>query len=279
MLIEHWQKIAHQTGPAPDSAPTIPLAATLDALAVVRFAGADVENFLQGYLTRDLAELHSGEPCLAALTNIKGRVVASGWCLSSAEGQIDWIVHGSLIERIAAFMKPYLAFSRTSLSQLVTEHLIVGLIEADGTPSIQLVEDIDGIDTLSERYAFGGAVDWHAARLRAGVALITDATSESFLPQMLGLVAAGAVDFDKGCYLGQEVVARAQHRGEVKRQLTLLSGDCAALTPGMPLTGEDDRQLGTVIESAPSTCVAVVKQPPADVYLGAGNRLSPLNPH
>ncbi len=278
MLAEYWQTMSRTARDRNGSITrTRPLAATLDDLVVLRFTGTDAENFLQGYLTRDLALLRTGATCLAALTNLKGRVVANGWCRSNSDAGIDWVVHASLVAHIQGFMKPYLAFSRTELSILDNDHLVVGLIDKGGTPSARVIEDTDSLEALSETCQFAGDYDWHLARIQAGVALVSEATSEAFLPQMLGLVAAGAVDFDKGCYLGQEVVARAQHRGEVKRGLLLLEveADAASLKPGAPLSNALGQEQGTIIEAVGSACIAVVRLPAETTYVAGEFKLTP----
>jgi folate-binding protein YgfZ len=271
MLAERWQKSA---AGAELSAGSGPEAARLDDLSTLRFRGTDVENFLQGYLTVDLGRLADGEPHLASLTNLKGRVVASGWCCSRTPETVDWLIHQSLAESVAHFMSRYLAFSRTELSILAGDRLEVGLIDADGIPSAMVLTDPDEVDALLADHRIVAAATWAEACVRHGVVLVTEATSERFLPQMIGLVAAGAVDFDKGCYLGQEVVARAQHRGEVKRQLARLHGATAEILPGEPVLDATGKEQGTVLATAPPYCLAVLRQPPGDDYRAGDSTLT-----
>ena len=80
------------------------------------------------------------------------------------------------------------------------------------------------------------AADWALAEVRAGRALIALSTQDQFVPQMVNLELAGGVDFRKGCYPGQEIVARAQYRGTVKRRMFRLKG--AALRAGRPKDAE-----------------------------------------
>jgi folate-binding protein YgfZ len=91
----------------------------------------------------------------------------------------------------------------------------------------------------------------NTALLSAGLALVTSHSTEQYLPQMLGLAASGAIDFDKGCYLGQEIVARAQHRGAVKRQLARLhwahSADASKRWEATELTDDNNASLGKII--------------------------------
>jgi len=283
MLVQLWQTLADEIGSQKKKADEdradedgSPSAAVLEHLRTLRFTGADVENFLQGYLTIDLNRLADGAPHLTALTNLKGRVVANGWCRFDGQQTVDWLVHESLAERVIEFMARYLAFSRTEVGVLDNEHLEVGLIGPDGTPTAVLITTPEEIDELlAERRVVPAAV-WQEACIANGVALLTRETSEAFLPQMLGLVEAEAVDFDKGCYLGQEVVARAQHRGEVKRRLTRLMGIASAVLPGDPVLDPDGREQGIILTTAPAECLAVLRTPLADEYRVGEVRLKPL---
>ncbi|MEM8768115.1 MAG: hypothetical protein AAGE43_11760 [Pseudomonadota bacterium] len=234
-----------------------PIVAALAELGVLRFSGSDVVNFLQGYLTIETTKVDS-EPRPAALTNLKGRVVANGWVLSTEPDTIDWVMHGSLIEAVGNFMSRYLAFSKTTAAPRQDDCLILGLAGAGDTPTVAVVSNEVALSAqLAERQPASEA-RWVEACVRAGIALVTDSTAETFLPQMLGLVEQGAVDFDKGCYLGQEVVARAQHRGEVKRQLVRLSGATAELKAGMDVTDSSGRRLGTLVMIAGEQALAVL---------------------
>src|SRR5262249_24720738 len=92
--------------------------------------------------------------------------------------------------------------------------------------------------------------EWTVADVRAGRALIKQGTQDQFVPQMVNLELAGGVDFQKGCYPGQEIVARAQYRGEVKRRLYRLRG--APLQAGQDLYTDEspDQAIGKVVNNA-----------------------------
>jgi len=97
----------------------------------------------------------------------------------------------------------------------------------------------------------GDANAWDLHDVRAGIAHVTQATSESFLPQMLDYDQLGAVSFTKGCYLGQEIVARTQHRGQPKRHLHRLRWNGTPMpAAGETLLGADDRSVGTLVNAA-----------------------------
>jgi folate-binding protein YgfZ len=101
---------------------------------------------------------------------------------------------------------------------------------------------------LATRAVPAGAQCWNWVQIQAGMPWITTATQDQFLPQMIGLDTIGGVSFDKGCYTGQEIVARTHYLGEVKRKLRL------GRTPGSARAGDallsGDEQCGTVLNVA-----------------------------
>lgn len=135
----------------------------------------------------------------------------------------------------------------------------------DGAAAVRLTDDTVEIYVLDGAVAHRGldnipaldAESWRAARIRAGQVTIDASNSESFTPHMLSLDRAGAVSFEKGCYTGQEIVARTEHRGRVKRRLA--GFDIPGATPQ---TGDkfslDDRDVGEVVNAAGEVCLAVV---------------------
>jgi len=94
--------------------------------------------------------------------------------------------------------------------------------------------------------------DWTLEEIRAGRPWISAATQDQFVPQMVNLEQVGGVDFQKGCYPGQEIVARAQYRGEVKRRMVLVQTPGAALKPGQEFNG------GVVVDGAAGEALAVM---------------------
>jgi folate-binding protein YgfZ len=104
--------------------------------------------------------------------------------------------------------------------------------------------------------SFACALDeeaWYLEEIRAGRPLISAATQDQFVPQMVNLETLGGVDFRKGCYPGQEIVARAQYRGQVKRRMVRLPApEGARLKPG------DEYNGGTVVDSAGGELLAVM---------------------
>ena len=100
--------------------------------------------------------------------------------------------------------------------------------------------------------AISDAAVWQELDCREGLAWVQDITANIYLPQMFNLHNLGGVDFAKGCYLGQEIVARAHYRGTLKRQLHH-GVSPAAIQIGTDLLREDGRNIGQVVAAAPST--------------------------
>jgi len=277
LLIDHWQRSARSGETRGASAAVLP------DMCVLTFNGPDVIGFLQGYLTIDLERLEEGSCRLAALTNIKGRVVANGWCCLRDSETVSWVIHASLGERVLEFLKPYLAFARTEAGLKVDDHVVIGMTGTDAVPpTVRVISDQASLDQfLSEHHPVEEWI-WQAACIDTRTVLVTAATAEQFLPQMIGLVDAGAVNFDKGCYLGQEVVARAQHRGRVKRELVPLetSDDAEAAQPGSRLTDDSGRESGVIVASVHEPagdrrkCLAVVRSPREPRYDCQGTSFS-----
>jgi folate-binding protein YgfZ len=258
----------------------------LPELGVLRFSGTDVLNFLQGYLTCDTIDLRPETLTPMAVCNLKGRVVVTGWCYrhDNAAGMhsVNLIMHRSLTERVAQFFKAYAMFSKTEITNDSDTTLLFGglgnaeeLAAVGGLNGILIVSDkqwLLPVSDLTEAKSLWLVSSqttpeaWWLELIGIGVALISNATSEEFLPQMLDLERVGAVDFDKGCYLGQEIVARAQHRGQVKRRLARLEwGGRTAPEAGARFgTAENPaRNLGTIVasvtvSSGTGACLAVV---------------------
>lgn len=280
MLQDLWRTMAQ-----PDAGDG-PGVVAVDDLVALEFSGPDALRFLQGYLTCDTAALNENEPQGAALCNLKGRVVSFGWSLVSAD-RVLYLVHRSLEDVVTTFMKPYLAFSKTRVGRLSEDHLVI--IGADSSRPgniapgilIDLLDDETDLRALRDAWGPGSRRYVDQALISAGIPWLTSETSGEFLPQMLNLPALGAVSFDKGCYLGQEVVARAQHRGQVKRHLQALCIRDGGPLPGAGQTISDAEgaTAGTVIQSAagvgsdPPRCLAVIQDGSAEPFRADGSEL------
>jgi folate-binding protein YgfZ len=247
-------------------------------LAICRFDGPDAQTFLQGYLTCDLNQLSAQQALPAALCNLKGRVIANGWALPTAaldgdsepsEG-VALLCHGTVADALLAALEKYLVFSKTKASRADAPFALASAPESTPATPTAPIELGAGSWLAPGATAQSDTATAFWQRLcEARRVLVTHDTAERFLPQMLGLEQWGAVDFDKGCYLGQEVVARAQHRGAVKRQLALLqlapvaaegATESAPPAPDGQLS-IDGKAVGEAVQQAGDYLLAVLRAP------------------
>ena len=191
-------------------------------------AGPDAASFLQGYVTCDVESINSETAVPMAFTSLKGRVIANGWMFGSP-AEVNFIVHQSVVDALDAHLSKYLVFSKSTITE--GERLIVGFSTSGSTGTV-----LEPFDWLVEAFPQNAYSHDQPALLDAAVtqelAIVTKHTADRFLPQMLGLTLFQTVNFNKGCYLGQEIIARAEHRGVIKRRLRRYSWAGEKPNPG-----------------------------------------------
>ncbi len=179
-------------------------------LGILAVEGTDAATFLQGYVTADLDLVESSQAMPMAVPDIKGRVLANGWVYGDSEC-VHLVMHSSLLPPTEQHLRRYMIFSRSKVRQLNQAMDLNARSSTDGI----VLQPIQ----WRLRTQHSDSTNWPALTVDEQMPLVTHETSGMFLPQMLGLTEHGAVNFTKGCYLGQEVIARAQHRGAVKRRI------------------------------------------------------------
>jgi folate-binding protein YgfZ len=234
----------------------------LDSLGVLRAHGADVISFLQGQLSNDMKLLGPEQALLAGFHNPQGRVIALLHLLERGSGEVLAILPRELIAGVTARLRKFVLRAKVSLDDESALWRVAGLIGpsqlSHGVPPLALPQAAGGVARTAESFivriadsparwlllAPAGAAATHAAVASApqywqrltvacGEPQVYAATSEQFVAQMLNLDALGAIAFDKGCYTGQEVIARAHYRGRVKRRLQrFVTRGAARLRPG-----------------------------------------------
>ncbi len=240
--------------------------ARLNRYGLLSVSGADARAFLHAQLTNDILNLPPGRAALAGWCSAKGRLLATFLVIPAPQGfllQLARDLAPVVVKRLSLFIlraKVKIADESDAWAQF-------GLF---GAPAAAVTWEGDTVsvpvdDSRALRLAPASAatlpctVDedaWYAAEIRAGRPLITAATQDQFVPQMVNLETLGGVDFRKGCYPGQEIVARAQYRGQVKRRMVRLPAPAGArLKPG------DEYNGGTVLDSAGGELLAVVPVP------------------
>ncbi len=197
-------------------------------LTPIKLEGADAAGFLHGQFTTDVTGLASGRAGLSAWCDPKGRVIAT-FILARLNGTF-WLLLPEILKD--TFLK------RLKMYVLRADVVIVDAA-AEDIPQLPDLPITDG--DLSE-----------TALIRQGIPLLHPETGGRFLPQELNLDKLDAVSYTKGCYPGQEIIARLRYRGEVKRRLCRATTDNSTLfAPGAALAPEgEERNIGTVINSA-----------------------------
>ena len=255
---------------------------SLDSLGVLRVRGTDAVSFLQGQLSNDLRLLGAARSLLAAYHNPQGRTVAVLRLVELDPADLLAILPRELVGPVVARMSKFILRAKVKLSDESADWSIAGVV-ASGGPHVQppaaalpaalnAVARADssiavriGTDPArwltaqpTEAAAAGppalpaGAIplpvtEWERLAVASGEPEVYAATSEEFVAQMLNLDVLGAIAFDKGCYTGQEVIARAHYRGRVKRRLQRFATQVPqALRPGDARQLADGRALKVV---------------------------------
>ncbi len=235
---------------------------------LLQFDGADSGRFLQAQLATDLARTDPGQWRWAALLSLKGRVMAHAPLARVADQRWLWLLPSDLHDLIATHLRRYLLRSKLTIESIpVPRRPVVadaaaasghGAIEPNND-GVRLISVVPGwsLDLLVGAAPRSNHADDPAgtleagmslARLRALLPLITATSSDRHLPQPLGLLELGSVSVRKGCYPGQEIVARTHYLGRSKRVTCLLSGPLPApATAASVLQG--DRNVGEVVEA------------------------------
>ena len=240
---------------------------------VIRIGGAEAADFLQSILTSDMEALLPGETRASALLTPQGRILADMMVLRVEDGFV-LDCDASRAEDLFTRLRRYKLRRPITLEMLDDHQLWVGWNGAamPGGASTDPRHPAlgwrwigaagSGPDTASG----SGTVDidqWHAVRIAAGVPQgPVDLQPERALMLEAGLDRLGAVDFEKGCYVGQEVTARTHYRGLVKRRIVPL-----AISGGRPASGDavtdGERELGAVLsvaaDSEGALCLAAMK--------------------
>lgn len=213
----------------------------LDQYQLIEAHGADAEKYLQGQLTADLIALPSSANTLAAHCDPKGKMNAIFRLLKVDSEQFFLLIKKDLLPSALDALKKYAVFSKISFD--LRDWQIVGLIgkkcgkieprftlEIDEQRAILLNESALPINFNADEKI------WESADIQAGLPNLSAATQNLFIPQALNLQAIEqAISFTKGCYIGQETVARAKYRGANKRAMFILKGK----TQTLPAIGDE----------------------------------------
>ncbi|MBV4414524.1 tRNA-modifying protein YgfZ [Enterobacteriaceae bacterium YMB-R22] len=258
---------------------------SLEDWALATAAGADSEKYLQGQVTADVAALADNQHLLVAHCDAKGKMWSNLRLFRTAEG-FAWLERRSVLESQLTELKKYAVFSKVTI-RAQDSAVLLGLAgfqaraalakvfntlpdetnplvyEGDtallwlGLPAerfliiTQQAQAVALTEQLRGEAELNNSAQWLALEIEGGLAVIDTPNSAQFIPQATNIQALGGISFKKGCYTGQEMVARAKYRGANKRALWLLAGAASRVPQaGEALElqmGENWRRTGTVL--------------------------------
>ncbi len=231
-------------------------------LAMLSVEGEDREKFTQGLVTVDVNALTPNKASLAACCDIKGRMVANFLILKNHTA-IHFILPKNNITTLDKHLRKYALFSKITLSHNPWYFSGIYNTENQKNPNFSIAASDDCLEiTYPDQRLLVCAKnpikqisinenDWQLADIQAGIASITPKTSGLFTPQMIHLDKLGGVSFNKGCYLGQEIIARTQHLGKLKRHLHQVEFVSEkTIESGAPIINADGDQAGYLINYA-----------------------------
>ncbi|MET0518131.1 MAG: folate-binding protein [Burkholderiaceae bacterium] len=263
---------------------TIHGALRLNDWGVISAQGEDAAKFLHGQLTQDTALQTPAQARLAGYCSAKGRLLATMLAFKNSDADLLLAIPAELLAATAKRLSMFVLRAKCKLQDASAAWSVWGLAGAEasawlgaeapaavwgvgriGQALIARLPDGGSADAPVPRYALLqpadadapalptlAAEDWQWLEVQAGLAWVRGATVEQFVPQMINLELLGGVNFQKGCYPGQEVVARSQYRGTVKRRTMLFSAPAASAKIGQEIfhSADPEQPAGLVAAAA-----------------------------
>jgi hypothetical protein len=286
--------LAQPAAPLTTTALAVGFVAPITDLGLIALDGEESASFLHNQLTNDVEHLGLGDARLAAYCSPKGRMLASFlmWRTETTIFlQLSRDIQGAVQKRLSMFVlraKAKLSDATEAPANQVALGLGGGLADAvlqtwfDTLPAkpfsrldhplgtLIRVADAFGAaryqwlmsaevaqtvaSELADRLTVGGNQAWHLSEIHAGIPQIAKGTQEQFVPQMVNFELLGGVNFKKGCYPGQEIVARSQYLGKLKRRTTLVSIPDGTAAAGAEVfaTADPEQPCGMIVNAAPN---------------------------
>ena len=286
--------LAQQAAPLDTTQLAAGFVAPITDLGLIALDGEESASFLHNQLTNDVEHLGQGEARLAGYCSPKGRLLASFLMWrneSSIFLQLPRDIQPAIQKRLSMFVlraKTKLRDASDAPENQVLLGLGGGLAEAAlqswfdalpvkpfttldhplgtlirvadafGAPRYQWLLSADTaqnvVAELADKLNVGNNDAWHLSEIHAGIPQIAKATQEQFVPQMVNYELLGGVNFKKGCYPGQEIVARSQYLGKLKRRTTLVSIPEPTAAAGQEVfaTADPEQPCGMIVNAAPN---------------------------
>ena len=240
---------------------------------VLQVQGDDATTFLQGQLTNDVALMPVGQARLSGYCSAKGRLLASFVVLKRETNAYHLLMARDLLAATQKRLQMFVMRAKCQLQDVSDQWRLTGITGAESLvdmpdwacqaaddgwilrlPSAEVKQAIwIQLATAADPAQPSEMADgWAFHRALSGVAMVTQATTEHFVPQMINYESVDGVSFKKGCYPGQEVVARSQFRGAIKRRAAVYTladpNQQQVVEPGMPVftAGPDGEECGVV---------------------------------
>jgi hypothetical protein len=241
---------------SPPAAAGLTGAIRLQNWGVIRAVGADAAKFLHSQLTQDMEHLPPGRARLAGFCSAKGRLLATFVVWRKGEDELLLACSADLLPTVLKRLSMFVLRAKCKLSDASAEWLLWGVAGVDfsgaavwdqftagGAEVVRLPDAVVQGQAVTRGLWMGvepsgqpalDADTWLGLEAASGVARVVAATAEQFVPQMVNLELVGGVNFQKGCYPGQEIVARSQYRGTLKRRAQFVHSS-APLQPGQEI--------------------------------------------
>ncbi|MBA53689.1 MAG: hypothetical protein CMK89_04475 [Pseudomonadales bacterium] len=238
-----------------------PYVALLDCMAVIRVSGEEAGTFLQGQVTCDVVKLGDQEAVLGAHCNAKGRAQATFICAKQGDDYL-LVLPADQVESTVQALSKFAMFSKAEVTADTSLLVCAGSIDSTVASAFTLPElGTLGLVPGSAAGEFVSAVQgkglplvgdnaWVLGQITSGVVHITANQSEQWIPQEINYDLVNGVNFTKGCYKGQEIVARIHYRGQTKIRVF-----------PMEITGSEQVKIGDkiVCDGSNGTILAVAK--------------------
>lgn len=257
--------------------------APLPQFGLLSVTGEDARSFLHAQLSNDVEHLDAHTARRAGYCSPKGRLLATLLVVARPEGfllQVSADIAAAIAKRLTMFVlrskvkiadlsaasPQFGVWGRGSAAALKdagfevpANHLQFsespsGVVIALGAERFLAIGNAQTAASLSAKFPQVSGEWWTLAEVRAGLPSVTLHTQDQFVPQMANFELIGGIDFKKGCYPGQETVARAQYRGQVKRRMyrgEVEHSGAALPMPGQDLFGAEPQAIGTIVNVAP----------------------------
>jgi folate-binding protein YgfZ len=230
----------------------------LDNQCLYHLKGLAVNNFLQGQVCSDIHLLKEGSSSLTGICNAKGRLVASPYLLLR-DGEYYLGIEQKMAEILFQYWKPYLMISRVQALNL-ENYKAYGLreasasmplsdftIECAGSTRAKIIFTQDNLDSLCTTTSR----DWFKEMIQSKVIIISPETSKEWMPLTLGYDNLNALSFHKGCYVGQEILARVHYKGSVNQSVIQVHFDEPRMIVGHEAIRDDQNNLVGNIAMSP----------------------------